>query len=313
MGKVKEEGSSKRQKAALYPSQKLYLQPDMKKTLSHLPKSKQTELKAVADLIRKHAKPEMIILFGSYARGDYKEAKDLPKKRKSGHVSDYDILVITKDEKSAQKLEGWSEIGKQGGKLNLSTYFRIIAHDIKEINNKLEKGHYFFSDIVKEGVLIYDSKKFVLADRVRLTPEEQKEIAKEHFDHWFGRAQSFFKHYGYAMKDKDYKSAAFNLHQTAEASYKAILLVFENYNPNEHFLKTLSKMAAKYDPALRSTFPKKTYAEDKLFKKLDYAYIGGRYDPKYTITKEELDYLAKCVKKLLDRTKVICTQRLKAF
>ena len=161
--------------------------------------------------------------------------------------------------------------------------------------------------------MLYDSKKFVLADRVRLTPEEQREIAKEHFDHWFDTAKEFYIDFDNAFKRKSYKKAAFELHQASEAAYKAILLVFENYNPNEHFLKTLSKMAAKYDPALRSIFPKKTYAEDKLFKKLDYAYIGGRYDPKYTITKEELDYLAKCVKKLLDRTKVICTQRLKAF
>ena len=38
---------------------------------------------------------EMIILFGSYAGGDGKEATDLDSKRPSGHVSDYDILVVT--------------------------------------------------------------------------------------------------------------------------------------------------------------------------------------------------------------------------
>ncbi|NIA17023.1 MAG: hypothetical protein GWO86_01615, partial [Planctomycetes bacterium] len=64
----------------------------MKKSLAHLPKYKQDELKLIADKIRSSVEPEMIILYGSYARGDYKEQKDLAPDRKSGHVSDYDIL-----------------------------------------------------------------------------------------------------------------------------------------------------------------------------------------------------------------------------
>jgi uncharacterized protein len=41
----------------------------MKKSLSHLPDHKQAELREIIDLILKEAAPEMIILFGSYARG----------------------------------------------------------------------------------------------------------------------------------------------------------------------------------------------------------------------------------------------------
>lgn len=66
--------------------------------LSHLPSSKQKELSLIVQTIRDNCKDiEKIILFGSYARGDYKEAKDLKEDRKSGHISDYDILVITKE------------------------------------------------------------------------------------------------------------------------------------------------------------------------------------------------------------------------
>jgi len=75
--------------------------PRMRKSLSHLPKHKRSELKLIIEQIRKLSEPEMIILYGSYARGDYKEEKDLAPDRKSGHVSDYDILVVTAEKKTA--------------------------------------------------------------------------------------------------------------------------------------------------------------------------------------------------------------------
>ncbi len=70
----------------------------MKKTIEHLPQNKQEELQKIISTIHDNcADVEKIILFGSYARGNYKEKKDLAVDRKSGHVSDYDILVITRD------------------------------------------------------------------------------------------------------------------------------------------------------------------------------------------------------------------------
>ena len=58
----------------------------MKKTLAYLPKNKRDELNKVVSIIRELCNDvEMIILFGSYARGDWKEETDLEPERKSGH------------------------------------------------------------------------------------------------------------------------------------------------------------------------------------------------------------------------------------
>lgn len=65
--------------------------------LSHLPEDKQRELEEIVALLRAVTEVEMIVLFGSYARGDWKEDKDLAPKRWSGHASDYDLLVIVAD------------------------------------------------------------------------------------------------------------------------------------------------------------------------------------------------------------------------
>ena len=68
----------------------------MKNSITHLPNLKQEELNKITKLIRENCGDvEQIILYGSYARGDYREEKDLKPDRKSGHVSDYDILIIT--------------------------------------------------------------------------------------------------------------------------------------------------------------------------------------------------------------------------
>ncbi len=47
----------------------------MKTTLDQLPEDKQEELKSAVEIIREYTTPEMIILFGSYARGDWVEEK----------------------------------------------------------------------------------------------------------------------------------------------------------------------------------------------------------------------------------------------
>ena len=290
----------------------------MKKTLTHLPQLQQDELRKIVEAIHATCNDiEKIILFGSYARGDYKEKKDLREGRKSGHISDYDILVVTKDAITALNSSLWQKISDQCRSLNLSADPRIITHDITELNNKLEVGQYFYTDIKKEGIIIFDSRNFELAEKKNLTLQEKKAIAKEHFEHWFNRAKRFYKHFendfaeiGVVQDDSANGIAAFDLHQVTESCYKTTLLVFTNYSPNEHFLAILGKECQKYFLKPTDLFPKNTDEEKERFKLLEYAYIGGRYDPKYKISKKDLEILASDVKKLLRLTEEICKAQI---
>lgn len=281
----------------------------MKTTLSYLPENKQKEISSIAGRIKELAQVEMIILFGSYARGDYKEQKDLAPDRKSGHVSDYDILVITEDKKLAKDINLWNCLEKFEG-LNLSTHVRVISHDVEFINIQLAEGRYFFSDIKKEGAMLYDSGKFKLADKRELKPVEQQRIAQDYFDEWFEQAQHFYDDFESNLKKERYKKAAFELHQAAERSYKTVLLVFTEYNPCEHLLGMLGRMAVKHEPKLEGIFPQETREDEELFELLDYAYIGARYDPMYVIRLDQLEVLAKRVKKLMDLTEKACKERI---
>lgn len=287
----------------------------MKRSLKHLPELKQNELEKIVKAINKSCSDvEKIILFGSYARGDYKEKKDLKPEQKTGHISDYDVLVVTEKKESVDEFVSWNGADK----LKLSAPVRIIAHDIESLNISLAEGQYLYTDIKKEGVALYDSKKYKLANKRKLKPKEKQRIAKDYFEHWFKTAKMFFNGFRDDLKqsdkDKKYLSrAAFELHQAAEHSYKTILLVFTNYNPNEHYLGILGRTTSKYHPEFSPLFPKKAQKEKDRFKLLEYAYIGGRYDPNYRISKEDLEILAKDVKKLLDLTEKICKEKIQNF
>jgi predicted nucleotidyltransferase/HEPN domain-containing protein len=288
----------------------------MKTTINHLPQFKKDELQAIVSLICENCDDiEKIILFGSYARGNYKEVKDLKPNSKSDHVSDYDILVVTKKKEIALDSVLWSKISKKLRVIGFSAHPKLITHDIIELNKKLSEGQYFFSDITKEGILLFDTKKFELTHQKKLTGEEKQKIAQDHFDYWFKKSNLFFRDYNSnfkeGFKDKDFLvQASFHLHQTSESCYKAILLVFANYTPREHFLEILGKEAEKHHVDLKNVFPKFNKEDEDRFKLLEYAYVGARYDPDYYISKEDLEILSKDVEKLLKLTEEICRKRI---
>lgn len=286
----------------------------MKNTFEHLPQRKQDELARIASIIREKAPAtEMIILFGSYARGDWVEDVTVEGNTTYEYSSDYDILVIVEDEPTANKNGFWYEIENKAGKLPVQTPLTIIAHDINFVNRKLETGQYFFTDIKKEGILLYDSGHFKLSQPRELSPKERLGMAKANFKEYFHSAEVFIFHYKNALEINEYKSAAFMLHQAVETFYATVLLVYTNYKPKTHKLDKLCKMAGRYDPAFLKTFPMDTDEQRRCFDLLKQAYVGARYDASYKITEEELKYLAGCVELLKDQTKTSCEKKMESF
>lgn len=312
----------------------------MDSSLDHLPERKRADLRRLAALIRDAVGPdevEMIILYGSYARGDWTPGNEPPtsgdlasssadstasssndaaqrahEQRRSGHASDYDILILTKSTQAAESIELRSMLdrkaaGLQGG---LSARPRFIAYDVRSFNERLAEGRFFYVDIAREGRVLYDSGRHALAAPRKLTTAETHRIASEYFEHWSASAREFYRMYELAIGENLLKKAAFNLHQTAEASLKLVLLVFSGYSPDEHWLGLLINAASQFDRQLVEILPQTTDEEERLFKLLDYAYIGARYDPKYAIIAKDLDVLADHVKQLLDRTQNTCVMKL---
>ncbi|MCF0051635.1 HEPN domain-containing protein [Dyadobacter sp. LJ53] len=286
----------------------------MKSTLSHLPKTKQDQLKALTQIILDKVPAEMIILFGSYARGDWVEDYQ----EKYEYVSDFDILIVTKDKNAAKQVKKSRELDKELMNNEEITRTSIIYHSIGFVNDKIERNYYFFVDILKEGILLYDSGKFTLSEPKLMNSEERQKKATDAFEHWFKSAGKFlvgFKlYFREAESDSDfYTNAAFELHQATERYYTVVLLVFTDYKPKIHDIEELGNQAIKLHSDFATVFPRNTAEEERLFQLLKKAYIDARYEKHYKIEKEELEYLGGRVTLLKDLTERICRDRIAQF
>jgi predicted nucleotidyltransferase/HEPN domain-containing protein len=286
----------------------------MKKSLAHLPKHKREELKLVTEIILDECPTVlMVILFGSYARGDWVEDTYVEDGITYEYASDFDILVIVRSNRIVNSTDTWRRAEARARRFPVRTWTNLIVESIETVNNALVRGHYFFTDIRKEGILLYDTGEFRLARPRALNPNERRGQARAHFKEWFTSARQIFQTAGYHMAKRQYKWAAFDLHQATERFYGAILLVFTNYRPKMHDLEKLSHMVAGYDPALLTVFPQATEEQKKSFDLLNRAYVEARYNPRYRITKGQLEYLAERVKKLQRLTKKICQMRIESY
>jgi predicted nucleotidyltransferase/HEPN domain-containing protein len=286
----------------------------MKKSLAHLPKHKREELKLVTEIILDECPTVlMVILFGSYARGDWVEDTYVEGGITYEYASDFDILVIVRSNRIVNSTDTWRRAEARARRFPVRTWTNLIVESIETVNNALVRGHYFFTDIRKEGIVLYDTREFKLARSRKLNPKERRGQARAHFKEWFASAKVFFRQYQNAMRMREYKNAAFQLHQATERFYGAILLVFTNYRPKMHDLEKLSHMVAGYDPALLTVFPQATEEQKKSFDLLNRAYVEARYNPRYRITKGQLEYLAERVKRLQRLTKRICQARIESY
>ena len=288
----------------------------MKNSLGHLPRLKQDELEVIAMKIRSLCDDvHKVILFGSYARGDW---KDGPHEQGRGKlvinkISDYVILVLTANEYSARDFGLWDKVKEKLAECELSAHVRIIPRDIEFVNDNLRQGQYFFTEICEQGIVLYDSGKFELEEKKEVNAAEEKEFAQGHFDEAFSSATGAYRTYKRCIEDSDYKWAAFMLHQASEFAAKTVLLVFGSECPQEHHLDILGDAAIDYCPELAGILPRATDEEKNLFELLDYAYIGARYDMHFKITKEQLERLAHGVKRLHEVTEKLCKEKIDSF
>ncbi|WP_089728686.1 HEPN domain-containing protein [Candidatus Thiosymbion oneisti] len=284
----------------------------MKTSLEHLPEQKQQELQRAIEIIREEIDLDMLILFGSYARGDWVEDLDL-ETLLYRYQSDFDLLIITETLRQASKIEQNSQLIQRLTKTIHRTPVSLIAEDIQFINRRLRKSQYFYIDILREGILLYDSGKFELAEPNEITGLERKKLAEEDFGYWYNSAVEYFIDFESPYNRGNYKNAAFLLHQVTERLYGTILLVFTRYKPSTHDLEKLVQRVASIEPKFLSVFPKATEEEKERFKLLRKAYVDARYKPSYTITKEQLDWLAERVNHLKELTEELCREKIENF
>jgi len=301
----------------------------MRTDLDHLPANKQRELERVKQIIfeefadsialatmswKKKGRIEKLILYGSYARGGWVDEPHTAK----GYRSDFDLLIIVSDKRLTDKVDYWLKVEDRLNRelaidKTLHTPVNFIVHTMQEVNDGLAHGRYFFMDVAKDGIALYEFDDKELHKPKPKTPEQALDMAQEYFDEWIPSAASFVKGHRFYMEERDWKKAAFLLHQGTESLYHGVLLVCTFYTPHVHNLGFLRTQAERIDMRLVDAWPRELKADRKHFEKLKEAYVKARYSKHYRITEEELLWLGGCVEELGRAVHAICSERLAAL
>lgn len=287
----------------------------MKKSVSFLPETKQEDLQQLVELIRTHIKDVgMVILFGSYAKNKY---VDYDQRIEFGvptyYMSDYDMVILTHKPMGAVQHSLFTKIKKRFSEdknWRFHTHPQFINYGIEEFNYALTKGHYFETEIKRDGIILYDSGDYKLSRRRKLKYDEIAERAEKYYEDKNGRALSFLRSARHDIEDNDILMASFHLHQATENFLRTISLVFILYSPKDHDIEELMKNSKEYTKEIFRAFPRDTDDEERLFKLLQRAYIESRYNPDFEITKEDIDALVPKIELLRDITEKVCRERI---
>ena len=297
----------------------------MKSSLDHIPPRKQRELGRVLEILheefedalrqgtadfKKRGRILKIILFGSYAKGGWVDEPFTTK----GYRSDFDLLVIVNDRRLCEFARYWYKAADRLIRdTSIETPVSFIVHTRREVNTYLKEGQYFFVDIRKEGIILYELDDEPLAEPQELSPADRLRVAKDHFEDRFLAAEEFADWAEYAREKQQRKRAAFALHQALEQAYSCVLLTLTNYGPPSHNIKFLRSLAEEQDRRLAEAFPRDQHRERAWFNTLNEAYVKARYSKHYEISEEALSWLAERATILLARVDHVCREHLEGL
>ncbi|WP_440412401.1 HEPN domain-containing protein [Neorhizobium petrolearium] len=290
--------------------------------LDYLPANKRRELARALEIIffeveqfrsakqsakKASGKILKVILFGSYARGDWVED------RLSGYRSDYDILIVVNSESFAQEQELWLALEERFWQEQIGHRIETpvvpIVHSLQDVNDQLSRGRPFFVDIARDGKVLYADNRNPLAEPKVLTKEERLAEAKQHYAKWMKLVDASTTARSALGKGHENYSA-FLLHQTVEALYHCALEVLTLYSAKSHRLKTLRSKSEELDKRLIAAWPRDTRIARRRFELLSRAYVEARYSPSYAIEAEDLEWLVERARKLQELVQMICRETL---
>jgi predicted nucleotidyltransferase/HEPN domain-containing protein len=298
----------------------------MRSDLDHLPANKQRELERVVQIVfeefedalalashewKKKGRILKVLLYGSYARGGWVDEPHTAK----GYQSDYDLLIIVNDKRLTDRVKYWAKVDDRlmreyGIAGTIKTPVNFIVHTLQEVNDGLAHGRYFFMDVARDGIALYQSDDTELHQPKPKTPHAALAMAKEYFEEWYPTGGEFFDNFRFNLEQQRVNNAAFQLHQATERLYHTVLLVVTFYTPHVHNLAFLRTQAERLDIRLVHVWPSDSRKYRAMFEKLKEAYVKARYSKHYRITEEELTWLGDQVEELGRVVHAICSERI---
>ena len=193
---------------------------------------------------------------------------------------------------------------------DVQTPVNFIVHSLRGVNTRIKEGRYFFTDIRREGIVLYELEPEPLAQPGTPNPDDAYRVAKEYFDDRLPHAQSFTEGAEFYLGKGRFKEGAFLLHQAIEQAYSTFLLVTTNYSPASHNLKFLRRLSEGQQNELAKAWPQDQQRYKAWFNIVNEAYVKARYSPHFDITEEALLWLLKQTNLLIAQIEQLCSQHL---
>lgn len=254
---------------------------------------------------RRNGKILKIVLFGSYARTDWVDEPE------NGYQSDFDLLVVVNHEDLTDIAHYWyvaeDRILRDA---QVARPVNIIVHSLDEVNQSLKRGEYFWVDIARDGIILYELPCHPLATPMPLTPGDAFQMAQAYLLEWLEKIDTALLGAEFYISHGKLKDAAFTLHQATERAYICFLLVRTLYFPRSHNIKFLRSLAEDSEPRLIEAWPRERRLDRRRFQLLKRAYVEARYSAAYQISAEELSAIMESVRTLRDIVERVSRERL---
>lgn len=193
----------------------------------------------------------------------------------------YDLLIINKEE---SRLKDHEIMYLVNNRFKNQATINVLSHSEVSVINALKGNHPFFSNVLHDGVMLYQAEESLLKSiNLNTSTEERSPIPAREYTRAFELAEHLLQVASDAIGSGVHDVGVFLLHQCMEQMCIASVKAHLQYRPTTHSLRKLIDLVNCYIPQARSFFPCSTMDEQELFDFLKKAYSDVRYKTIYRV------------------------------
>lgn len=217
-------------------------------------------------------------------------------------VVHYHLLVLLESNRQRNN-EAWQDMIEHRCRAHTPVTAWVLT--VARFIEWLDAGQPFATRVYRDGFLCHDAGDIPLPEPL---PDEEgmEEDLRAECIHYMNRSAEFLDGSDHYCLRRQYRPAAFLLHQAAEQAYIAVIWRVTGFRPMVHSLEKLHRYALPFSSALASVFPLNNEKEESIFKLLQKSYIDTRYTAGFTMQEQDLISLSGRVRKLQEIAEAFC-------
>lgn len=244
--------------------------------------------------ILKHA-PAKKIFFLGHAQTYTRTATLFTKCTADKAVTEHYYLLVLIERSSESTLSETQD--KLENNLRHFVSSTVMVQYLEEFFHWIEEGHYFANAVIQKATLLYEDDETPIPLPNPPNEDERRKANEELHKQTLIKVESFLSGAELYRLRKEYKFAAFMLHQAAEQSLRAMLMITIGLRVISHNIDKMLRYASMVFCEAAEVFSKERARDKQLLKLLNNAYLDARYrEENYQVSSEEVMVLSEKVK-----------------